>query len=53
MQMCNGISNFDRTTGTTVQRNLSKKDTDEKKINYQNKYIEFLQNLHEANKKEK
>lgn len=33
------------------KRNSAKKDTT--KINYQNKYIEFLQNLHDANKKEK
>ncbi len=33
------------------KRQSAKKDTN--KINYQNKYIEFLQNLHDANKKEK
>ena len=31
------------------KRQSAKKD----KTNYQNKYIEFLQNLHQANKKEK
>jgi hypothetical protein len=33
------------------KRQSAKKDTN--KVNYQNKYIEFLQNLHDANKKEK
>ena len=34
------------------KRQSAKKDTNNK-INYQNKYIEFLQNLHDANRKEK